>query len=256
MCELYGLSSGHRELCNKELKEFFDHSVKHPHGWGLAVMDGNEVQIEKEPLQASRSFYLHERLSEPIRAKNLLAHIRYATIGNLCFSNCHPFSGKDSSGRRWTLIHNGTIFEYAPLNGYIKKQQGETDSERILLYILDCMNRSIRENGPLEDRVRFRILDEVICEMAAGNKLNLLFFDGEYMYVHTNYENSLYFSQEEDRTCFATRPLGDALWEPVPMTTLLAYRGGELVFTGTNHGNCYVRDQKAIDQLYQIFSHL
>lgn len=257
MCELFGISSQNSYFINDYLKDFFSHSSKHPHGWGLACIDENEVSIEKEPLQATRSYYLKERLSVPIRTKTALAHIRYATIGNVEYCNCHPYTKKDSSGRRWTMIHNGTIFDYAPLDPYSKIQTGDTDSERILLYLVDEINEEIKRLGRAPDaRERFDMLDRIFTEMSKGNKLNLLLFDGEIMYVHTNYRDSLHFLEKESCIIFSTRPLGLEKWEKVPFTALIACKDGKIVFEGAKHGNEYVESEENLKFLYQIFSNL
>ena len=132
---------------NEELKEFYSHSDKHPNGWGLALLEPDMTNWEKEPLCANESRYLRERLSEPIMARSVMAHIRYATIGNVEWRNCHPFCGRDRSGRQWVFQHNGTIFDYPPLHPYVNVQQGDTDSERILLYFLDRIDRKMEESG-------------------------------------------------------------------------------------------------------------
>lgn len=109
MCELFGISSKNPYSINTYLKEFFSHSGVHPHGWGMAFMEGNQVQIEKEPIQATKSNYLKERLTVPVLVRNAFAHIRYATIGNVEYRNCHPYTQRDYSKRQWTLVHNGTV---------------------------------------------------------------------------------------------------------------------------------------------------
>ena len=121
MCEIFGVSALNDTVLNDYLRTFFSHSDYHPHGWGLACISRDSALIEKESLKASDSHYLRERLSQPVSEKLMLAHIRYATIGNVEYKNCHPFTGRDNTGRRWTLIHNGTIFDYPPLNSYIQK---------------------------------------------------------------------------------------------------------------------------------------
>ncbi len=256
MCELFGVCARRPVECRDYLKEFYRHSPQHPNGWGLAILDGNSAAIEKEPLEAENSNYLHERLTVPVEGRLLLAHIRYATIGNVEYKNCHPFSGVDCTGRRWTLIHNGTIFEYEPLHRYVERQRGDTDSERIFLFLMDEVNRRIRSEGKLDAEKRFRLLDELIGGMATGNKLNLLISDGECMYVHTNYENSLHFRQRKGQVIFSTEPLGRDAWEHVPMTTLLAWRNGELLYTGTDHGQVFEDNEENMKFLYQIFSNL
>lgn len=257
MCELLGFSSARRVAINEYLKAFYSHSDQHPHGWGLACMEENEVFIEKEPIQATKSKYLKERLTVPVDSRNVLAHIRYATIGNVEYSNCHPYTKKDVSGRRWTMIHNGTIFDYWQLDRYFKLQAGDTDSERILLYLVDKVNEKIRElNRALEPEERFFLLEKIISDMAKGNKLNLILYDGEYTYIHTNYKNSLYYLEKEDSVLFSTRALSNEAWLPVPFTTLLAYCDGKMIFKGTGHGNEYLDNEENTKFLYQTFSNL
>ena len=257
MCELFGVCSKEGMTLNEYLNIFYGRSDKHPHGWGLACLHGNEAMIKKEPIQASKSAYLQEVLAQPIVEENAFAHIRYATIGNIDYRNCHPFSLVDKNGRRWTLIHNGTIFDYSPLEKYVQLQSGETDSERILLYLIEEINGREAELGrPFQEEERFRFLDAIISDMAAGNKLNLLLYDGEIMYVHTNYQNSLHYLEEEGVIIFSTAPLDEKHWQPVCFTTLLAYQNGALKYQGTNHGNEYIEKEENIKFLYQIFADL
>lgn len=257
MCELFGVCTNKSGVRNEYLKEFYSHSNKHPHGWGLALLEGNEASIEKEPAQASKSCYLKERLAFPIDSRTILAHIRYATIGNVAYANCHPYTKKDNSGRRWTQVHNGTIFDYRPLEKFVRCQSGDTDSERILLYLIEEINQAqMLRKKPLSGEERFQLLDDIMGVMAKGNKLNLLIYDGEYMYVHTNYADSLFYKEIDGGFMFATVPLSGGDWKPVPFTVLLAYRDGRQVFQGKVHGHEYVDSEENMKYLYQIFSNL
>lgn len=257
MCEIFGVSSSEKLELNDYLKIFFSHSDQHPHGWGLANLHENESEIEKEPIQATKSHYLKNRLSVPYRGKNVFAHIRYATIGNVEYRNCHPYTLKDLSGRRWTMIHNGTIFHFDALNQYVKLQRGDTDSERILLYIRDMMNEEERKTGrPLSAEERFGVLDHIFCEMSEGNKLNILLYDGELTYVHSNYKDSLYQLDKKNSVFFSTSPLNHEKWHPVTITTLQAFKDGKKIFTGTNHQKEYENSEEDMKFLYNIFSSL
>ena len=133
MCELFGVTANRRVKINDLLKRFFEHSVEHRNGWGLAFLDDDSVSIEKEPIRASDSLYLKNRLTGRIETSRFMAHIRKATVGEVNFSNTHPFSKRDDSGRVWVLVLNGTIFESPVLSAYHYCQEGTTDSERILL---------------------------------------------------------------------------------------------------------------------------
>ena len=107
MCELYGITSKKSIKMNGILGDFFKHSYNHPHGWGLAI-DGREDTLIKEGKPAYESEILKEKFKEDIIGKLAIAHIRYATCGEICERNSHPFIRKDILGNTWTLAHNGT----------------------------------------------------------------------------------------------------------------------------------------------------
>ena len=223
--------------------------------WELVTFDDDGASMQKEPIQACKSQRLQARLAESVETAAAFGHIRYATIGQIAYDNCHPYTQLDTDDRRWTLVHNGTIFSYPPLNAFARVQQGNTDSERILLYLVSLINQAEQRN-PLSAQQRFRVIDDAVVKLAPENKLNLLLFDGEQMYVHTNYKDSLYLLEREDSTMFATVPLSEEDWRPVPFAQLLAYREGKLVFAGTKHGKEYVDNEENLRYLYQIFSNL
>lgn len=257
MCEIFGLSANAPRQITPELKEFFSHSTRHPDGWGLVVFDEEHPSVEKEPLPAYKSSYLKARLQEPIKTKSMFAHIRLATIGSMTRANTHPFVEKDCSGRRWTLIHNGTIFDYPRLGKYGILQRGTTDSERILLYILEEIKKETEQKGePLDAHERFDVLDRVIYDMSEGNKLNLLIYDEELMYAHYNAEGTLFFRRQNDDIMIATTPVTKEDWEPFPFTTLMAYKDGKIAIEGTNHGHVYLENKAALNQLLMTYAEL
>lgn len=257
MCEIFGVSSHSEIELGDYLKTFYRRSDYHPHGWGLACISRESALVEKESVKATESNYLRERLSQPIREKLLLAHIRYATIGNVEYKNCHPFTGKDNTGRVWTLIHNGTIFDYPPLNKYIRTQKGDTDSERVFLYLMDSLGEAQRQKGGrLHFEERFELFDKIVSQMASGNKLNLLFSDGKYLYAHTNCRDTLHYLSKPGATLIATKPLTGEDWKPLPFTQLLAFYKGKLIKSGTVHNHEYIESEEAMKLLYQIFANL
>lgn len=258
MCELFGYEGKNKKELNDILKIFYSHSCNHPHGWGMADLGSEKTIIMKEPLEASKSSVLKERLSSPICSRKLFGHIRYATIGNIECCNCHPFVRYDESGREWVLIHNGTIFDFDDLTPYIKLQKGDTDSERILYYIVDCINKSEKNAGrKLNRKERFDLIDDITVRMSkGGNKLNFILSDGQLTYVHYNLKGTLHFKCEDDGITFSTLPLDADLWETFPFMKLMAYEKGSLVFCGTQHENEYFENENRTRLLYQIFAGL
>lgn len=208
--------------------------------------------ILKEPVCASESSFLGDMIDSFPPQKNCLAHIRFATVGSINENNCHPFTGTDISGREWTLIHNGTIFNGRHKHRYSAAQQGDTDSERLFLSLLDNLNENIARAVPNE-RERFEIVNNFIVENAPRNKLNLMIYDGELLYVHKNLKNTLCFKRLEDGIIFATKPLDNGVWIPFPMAQVIAYKNGHEVHRGDRHKGAFVPTLEyitAMDAMY------
>ena len=247
MCELFGINSKKKININEYLKIFYSHSEKHNYGWGLANFYGDSVSLEKEAIKANGSYYLKQRLQHPIVIDNAIAHIRLATIGNMSYENCHPFVKHDNMGRCWTLAHNGTIFNSQELEKYRDVQEGQTDSERILFHIIATINKSQQELGrPLAFEERFALLDNLVYNLSRNNKINLLFWDSETMYVHCNYSNTLHYKQLDNQTVlFSTQPLqDDGTWHLVDFQRLLAYKDGQLIMRGNNTTFEYISPER------------
>lgn len=255
MCELFGVSSGKTLILNELLSEFFSHGTEHPNGWGMAFFYGDSVSLEKQPEAAYKSVYLRQRLQSKVESDKMVAHIRLATRGSINYENTHPFVMRDNNNKTWTLVHNGTIFDCDVLNPFTEKQNGQTDSERILAYIIERINFEQRKKE-LSQKERFQIIDSIVCEITPENKINLLLYDSELMYVHTNYQNSLYRCQKGDAVLISTRPLDNNVWECVPMNTLIAYKDGKQIYTGTNHRNEFVDSEEKMRLLFLDYANL
>ena len=97
---------------------------------------------------------------------------------------------------------------------------------------------------------RFRVLETTIEEIAPGNKLNLLVHDGQLLYAHTNYKDSLYICRKENEIYFSTRPLHFDRWELLPMNTLIACENGRQILTGTAHQHEFFDDPEKTRLLF------
>lgn len=232
MCELFGASLNRPMDFRELLKEFYSHSKKHPHGWGLLRRQDENYEIISEAVCASESKILDKVIDETMEQKLLLAHIRLATVGSLKQENTHPFTRKDAEGRSWNMIHNGTIYSGIELIPYIEKQVGDTDSERIILYLMDLLEEEYKATGSLSPNQRFAVVEKLLLQLAPRNKLNLILFDGEYLYVHKNMRNTLSIQRREEGILLATTPLNDG-WEDLDICTLFVYKDGKLCYEST-----------------------
>ena len=203
MCEIFCFNSNTPKQVNECLQCFYNHSEEHPDGWGLANMQSDEFVIDKEPVKASCSEHLKNILSNPVIGKNVFAHIRLATVGEIISPNCHPFTEADGNNRSWMLIHNGTIFDYPELDEYKDKETGDTDSERILLYIIDKVDEFERKKGALSTiKERFNLLNQIVRDLSKNNKLNLMIYDGDLTYIHSNIELNKLFGLIDGKIIF------------------------------------------------------
>ena len=251
MCELFGVTSSRTVDVTSELKEFFKHGEFNPHGWGIASWnDEGKVTVVKEPVDSTKSTLIDDYVGSGFKVRGMIAHIRRATIGHVDLENTHPFIARNADQREWTFAHNGTIFESEELKPYADIQNGSTDSERIFLYILD------QNNGVADAASRFKIMDSIAVRLSDKNKLNLVAFDGEYLYVHKNEAGTMYYKDHEGYIFIATKPLDDGVWEEVPINRLHVFKDGELVFEGTVHDHTYVYDEKQMQMHYMGFAGL
>lgn len=247
LCELFGFISKKPTEINKKLNIFFSHGNKHPHGFGLAYWNDkkNSPVIYKDSIPSIESKELKNILNNPIKTGVALGHIRFATIGSVKKVNCHPFIKKDSSGRIWTLIHNGNIYSGLQLLPFEIDQVGETDSERILLYLIAKINDQTNQKGrPLNNLERSKIVEILIYVLSPRNRLNLLIFDSEQLYVHANLKHSLYVANHENSYYFSTTPLDNELhWKTIPINRLFVYSKSELVYSGLRHNYEFIKSE-------------
>ena len=153
------------------------------------------------------------------------------------------YSHSDRHPNGWGLAirHHGTM-------EITKEPVRASRSERLGTMLASGIRTDVLE--------RLGLLQAIFRDMARGNKLNLILYDGELLYVHTNYVNSLYTLRRDGAAFFATVPLTEEPWEPVPFTTLCAYKNGRCYFQGDAHGAEYIDRPEDTHYLYTEFAAL
>lgn len=123
----------------------------HCHGWGVIFYEGRGIRAFHDSSPASSSPIAQLVSQYPMRTLNMMAHIRYATQGEVCLENVHPFH-REMWGIQWTFCHNGDVLlfkgardEKLPwLGDAIEGERtynpvGDTDSERMFCAILNAL---------------------------------------------------------------------------------------------------------------------
>ena len=130
MCQLLGMN------CNTPTDVSFSFSGfaqrggrtdHHADGWGIAFFEGRGARVFLDPGAAADSPVAALIRRYPIKSRNVIAHIRKATVGAVTLENCHPFV-RELWGRYWVFAHNGDLKDHAPrLHGHFRPVGG-TDS--------------------------------------------------------------------------------------------------------------------------------
>jgi len=147
MCRLFGMSGGDRRVrATFWLLEAPDslarQSRREPDGTGVGWFDpSGSPQTAKQPV-AAYADQAFAREARELESTTFVAHIRYATTGEVTLANTHPFVQR---GR--LLAHNGVIHDLARLEHELGDDlalvQGDTDSERLFALI----TREIERHG-------------------------------------------------------------------------------------------------------------
>ncbi|MCW2766490.1 MAG: putative glutamine amidotransferase domain protein [Nocardioides sp.] len=141
MCRLFGLHAGPTPvLATFWLVDAPDslarQSRRNPDGAGIGTFDVTGLPVvDKQPLAAWQDPEFASAARE-LRSPTFLAHVRYASTGNLSERNTHPFV---QDGR--LFAHNGVVQGLDELDarletlGAARLVRGETDSERVFALI-------------------------------------------------------------------------------------------------------------------------
>ena len=143
------------------------------------------------------------------------------------------------------LIHNGTIFDYPELDKYREREQGDTDSERILLLIIDKINEFEENKGaPSTIKERFNLLTAIVSDLSKNNKLNLMIYDGDLTYIHSNMDDSLHYLIDDDGILISSTPVtDDEGWKRVEINKLFGLIDGKIVFESKEHENEFIQTE-------------
>jgi predicted glutamine amidotransferase len=147
MCRLFGMSGGPEPVratfwLLQAPDSLQQQSRREPDGAGIGTFDaGGRPVFDKQPLAA----YADRRFAEGARdleSRTFVAHVRYASGGDLTMPNTHPF---EQDGR--LFAHNGVIGDVDRLDAELGEARGlvrgETDSERFFALI----TREIKRTG-------------------------------------------------------------------------------------------------------------
>lgn len=252
MCQLLGMN------CNVPTDIQFSFSGfrrrggltdSHADGWGIAFFEGAGYRLIVDSAAAIDSTMAEYLTRAPIRARNVIAHIRKATRGPVRLENTHPFV-RELWGRYWAFAHNGDLEGYAPTEpetlGY--HPVGSTDSEKAFCSMLSALRETFPGMPPLS--LLAERLEELNQDIARHGPFHYLLSNGDFLLAHST-DQLAYVVREapfgsahlvdedvsvdfrslttpEDRVAvIATTPLtDDETWAPLPRGVLALFVDG------------------------------
>jgi predicted glutamine amidotransferase len=154
----------------------------HTDGWGIVFFEGKGARQFLDPIASANSPVADFIKTYPIKSKNVIAHIRKATQGEVKLENTHPFV-RELWGHYFSFAHNGDLKNYKPLLDGRFRPVGNTDSEHVFCYILQEIQKEFGDSIPSMEALGDKIHD-LTLEISKHGVFNFLLSNGEFMLAH------------------------------------------------------------------------
>lgn len=268
MCRLVGVSSNRPVNMELSFREFCEHSVGNPDGYGFAFWPNGRMAIEKS---ATRLRF--DAVSDSLvgaQSHVFIGHVRLRSVGKDCYENTHPFVAT-IGGAEFALAHNGTVRDVCswPIE---QPCSGTTDSEHALHWLADRLHGCPPEIFSCE-------LQRYASQIASVGRFNFLLSDGEHLWAYAH--DALFVLERRgshDRTVtmlragqsvhladhkrqgesaiiVASEPLTDEDWRRLPAGTLLTIKDGAIV-RELNRDGIDIAQPDTLGQKYSTFQEL
>ena len=184
MCQLLGMN------CNTPTDVTFSftgfaqrggRTDHHADGWGIAFFEGKGLRLFIDHRSAHDSPMAAFLQGYPLKSRNIIAHVRKATIGEVALENAHPFV-RQLWGRQWVFAHNGDLKDYEPHLHSHFRPVGSTDSERAFCWLMQELAKS-HAGLPSVDELT-RTLRELVPQVRRFGTFNFLLSNGEALWAH------------------------------------------------------------------------
>lgn len=182
MCQLLGMNCNIPDNIVFSFEGFCQrggNTDHHSDGWGIAFFEDKGVRVFLDceaSVNSQLAAFIHHY---PIKSKNIVAHIRKATKGDITLANTHPFM-RELWGHNWLFAHNGTLENLPALeeNGRFRPV-GTTDSEHAFCWIMNALAKSFSKRP--DNQSLFDTLTTLLEELAQYGTINFLLSDGSMM---------------------------------------------------------------------------
>lgn len=181
MCQLLGMSGNQPTDIVFSFSGFATRSAEHADGFGIAFFEGRGLRHFVDHLPAAQSPVADLVKRYPIKSKQVIAHIRKATQGEVRLENCHPFV-RELWGRYWVFAHNGNLVDFQPKLHAAFRPVGDTDSELAFCWLMQELAKSHASLPDVDELTR--TLAELVPQVARHGTFNFLLSQGDALWAH------------------------------------------------------------------------
>ncbi|HMV59840.1 MAG TPA: class II glutamine amidotransferase [Agitococcus sp.] len=153
----------------------------HSDGWGIAFFEEQGSRVFLDYLPSAQSPIAQLVQNYPIKSKNVIAHIRKATQGQVSLANTHPFQ-REVWGQYWIFAHNGDLKDLPALTGDYYRPVGKTDSEQAFCLILEHLRQHFSHAPSVEQLAA--VLKNFVPQLAQLGVFNFMLSNGEWLFAH------------------------------------------------------------------------
>lgn len=183
MCQLLGMNANTPTDVMFSFAGLARRADRHKDGFGIAFFEGRGLRLFIDPESARASPVAQMVKAYPIRSRNVIAHIRKATVGDVVLENCHPFV-RELWGRYWVFAHNGDLKNLdLPLHGQFRPV-GDTDSEHAFCWLMQELAKAHAGVPTVPELTH--TLRELLPRAAGCGSFNLLLSNGQALWAHAS----------------------------------------------------------------------
>ena len=183
MCQLLAMNSSKPAAVDFSFAGFAERGGRtgeHKDGWGVAIHTATGCRLLTDHLASIESPLALQFRQNPVKARNVVAHIRKATQGRIALENSHPFT-RVLWGQTWSFAHNGNLLEFEP-NPSLYSPLGDTDSERAFCHLLSGLALRFEQAPPRH--LLFAALAVLASEIAVHGTFNFILSNGDLLFAH------------------------------------------------------------------------
>ena len=184
MCQLLGLNCATPTDASFSFTGFCQRggaTDHHADGWGIAFFEGRGLRLFVDHECAAESRMAEFLRSYPLKSRNIIAHVRKATVGAVMLENAHPFT-RELWGRHWVFAHNGDLKDYQPHLHSHFQPVGSTDSERAFCWLMQELSKSHAGLPSIEELTL--TLRELVPQVRRFGTFNFLLSNGDALWAH------------------------------------------------------------------------